>query len=231
MRANPAFANVTLGIGGLLGHDANAALFVDGRLIASSQEERHTRVKHDGAFPRLAIADCLGLGNLAPSDVTDVVFAEKPLQTLLFNLSTLPGTYSPARWAGLYPSAGSGLYTKPARALLPRAQFHYAWHHLTHVTGAFHTSPFERAAFLCVDGKGEDYSASMGVISHGELRILRSRLTERARHVLHARDALPWLSFLWLRIQGDGPCALMAAPISFRSSPASSRPTTAAGSD
>ena len=41
---------VILGIGGLLGHDANAALIVDGRLIASSQEERHTRRKHDGRF-------------------------------------------------------------------------------------------------------------------------------------------------------------------------------------
>ena len=29
---------VTLGIGGLLGHDGNAALFAGGRLIASSQE-------------------------------------------------------------------------------------------------------------------------------------------------------------------------------------------------
>jgi len=30
----------------------------------------------------------------------------------------------------------------------------------------------ERAAFLCVDGKGEDYSASAGIIDHGELKLL-----------------------------------------------------------
>jgi carbamoyltransferase len=40
------------------------------------------------------------------------------------------------------------------------------------VAGAFQSSPFDRAAFLCVDGKGEDYSASAGVIDHGEIRIL-----------------------------------------------------------
>ncbi|QYM80493.1 hypothetical protein K0B96_07765 [Horticoccus luteus] len=163
---------VILGLGGLLGHDANAALLVDGRLISASQEERHTRIKHDGSFPRRAIDECLQMAGLAPADVTDVVFAEKPLQTHLFNLSALPGNAFTRALGRLLPERWPGLYTQPARALLPNARFHYAWHHLTHVAGAFHTSPFQRAAFLCVDGKGEDYSASMGVIDRGELKIL-----------------------------------------------------------
>lgn len=164
--------SVVLGLGGLLGHDANAALFVDGRLIGSSQEERHTRVKHDGSFPRRAIADCLDLAGLTPADVTDAVFAEKPLQSHLFNLSALPGNAFTRALGRLLPERWPGLYTQPARALLPNARFHFTWHHLTHVAGAFHTSPFDRAAFLCVDGKGEDYCASMGVIDHGELKLL-----------------------------------------------------------
>ena len=79
-----------LGIGGLLGHDANAALLVEGHLVAAAQEERFTRVKHDGSFPRRAIEDALGMANLRPADVTDVAFAEKPLQALLFNLTGRP---------------------------------------------------------------------------------------------------------------------------------------------
>ena len=141
---------VTLGIGGLLGHDANAALMVDGHLVAAAQEERFTRVKHDGAFPNLAIADCLAFAGLGPDSVTDVAFAEKPLQTHLFALSGLPGNALTRLLGRVLPEAWGGLYTRPARALFPRARFHYAWHHLTHVAGAFHTSPFERAAFLCV---------------------------------------------------------------------------------
>lgn len=165
-------ASVTLGIGGLLGHDANAALFVDGRLVAASQEERFTRQKHVGAFPRRAIDDCLAIAGLTPRDVTDIVFAEKPLQSHLFNLSGRPGNAFTRALGRLIPQRWPGLYTQPARALLPNARFHFAWHHLTHVAGAFYTSPFERAAFLCVDGKGEDYSASMGVIDGGELKLL-----------------------------------------------------------
>ena len=66
---------IVLGIGGLLGHDANAALMIDGRLAASSQEERFTRVKHDGVFPHRAVADCLRQGGLDCGQVDEVVFA------------------------------------------------------------------------------------------------------------------------------------------------------------
>lgn len=163
--------SVILGIGGLLGHDANAALLIDGRLVASSQEERHTRLKHDGTFPRRAIAEALAMGRVTPADVTDVVFAEKPLQSHLFNLSGRPGNAFTRALGRLLPERAATYYSAQARALFPAAKFHYAWHHLTHVSGAFHTSPFERAAFLCVDGKGEDYSASMGVIDAGRLEL------------------------------------------------------------
>lgn len=170
--------SVTLGIGGLLGHDANAAIMVDGQLIASSQEERFTRRKHDGSFPHHAIADCLAIANVPASAVTDVVFGEKPLQTHLFDFSGRPGNAFTRALGHLLPELWGGLYTRPARALFPQAKFHYAWHHLTHVAGAFHTSPFQRAAFLCVDGKGEDYSASFGTIDDQELKLLGEQTYE-----------------------------------------------------
>lgn len=163
---------VVLGVGGLLGHDANAAIFVEGELIAAAQEERYTRVKHDGAFPTRAIEDCLAIAGLAARDVTHVVFAEKPLQATLFNQTSRPGNGFTRALGRLLPERWPGLYTQPARALFPTASFHYAWHHLTHVAGAFHTSGYDRAAFLCVDGKGEDYSASAGIVDRDEMKIL-----------------------------------------------------------
>jgi carbamoyltransferase len=187
----------TLGIGGLLGHDANAALLVDGRLISASQEERHSRLKHDGAFPHRAIADCLATAGLTPAGVTDVVFAEKPLQSHLFNVTGRPGNDFTRSLSRLLPERWPGLYTQPARALLPNARFHYAWHHLTHVAGAFHSSPFDRAAFLCVDGKGEDYSASAGIIDHGEIKLLWEQTYENGLGLFYTlvTNALGFLSF------------------------------------
>jgi carbamoyltransferase len=164
--------SVVLGVGGLLGHDANAAVLVDGSLVASAQEERFTRRKHDGAFPHLAVADCLAQAGLVPRDVTDVVFAEKALQSLLFDLTGRPGNAFTRTLGRILPVGWGNLYGRQAQALMPQARFHHAWHHLSHVAGAFHTSPFARAAFLCVDGKGEDYSASAGVIDHGEIKLV-----------------------------------------------------------
>lgn len=172
MSPNCTGRNLTLGIGGFLRHDANAALLADGRLIASVQEERLTRLKHDGSFPYRAIEDCLRLAGARPEEVTDVAFAEKPLQTRLFDLTHRSGSAVTRMLGRAAPEGWRGHYAIKARALFPRARFHYAWHHLSHVAGAFHTSPFQRAAFLCVDGKGEDYSASAGVIDGNELKIL-----------------------------------------------------------
>lgn len=163
---------IILGIGGLLGHDANAALLVDGRLVAASQEERFSRHKHDGSFPDLAIADCLAQGGVSAAAVTDVAFGEKSFQSQLFDLTGRPGNAATRALGRLLPEAWGGYYTRPARARFPHARFSHAWHHLSHVAGAFHTSPFDRAAFLCVDGKGEDYSASAGVIDGAGVRIL-----------------------------------------------------------
>ncbi|MFM8684670.1 MAG: carbamoyltransferase [Chthoniobacterales bacterium] len=164
--------NVTIGIGGFLGHDGNAAILVDGKLITSMQEERLTRLKHDKAFPAMAIAECLRTAQLNAGDVTDVVFAEKPVQARLFHFTHRAGSAVTRVLGHLAPESTRGHYAIKARALFPAARFHYAWHHLSHVAGAFHTSPFEKAAFLCVDGKGEDYSASAGVIDGKDVQIL-----------------------------------------------------------
>ena len=162
---------IVLGIGGYLGHDANVALLVDGRLVAAAQEERFTRRKHEGGFPHLAIQSCLDAAGLTPPDVPQVVFAEKPFQATLFDLSGAPGNALSRALGRWLPESFAALYDRPARRLFPAASFHYVWHHLSHVVGAFYTSPFRRAAFLCVDGKGEDYSASAGTICDSDISL------------------------------------------------------------
>ncbi len=164
---------VTLGIGGFLGHDANAAVVVDGRIIAASQEERYTRRKHDGSFPVRAIADCLALADLTTADVDTVVFAEKHLQSRFFDRTGRNASPASRLLARLLPERWEADYLRPARALFPRARMQWAWHHLSHVAGAFYTSDCESAAFLCVDGKGEDYNATIGRIDGERLEILR----------------------------------------------------------
>lgn len=163
---------VTLGIGGFLGHDANAALVVDGEIVAAAQEERYSRRKHDGAFPRRAIADCLAIAGLRASEVTTVVFAEKHLQSRFFDRTGRNASRLSLALARVLPSRWEADYFAPARALFPEARIRSAWHHLSHVAGAFYTSGCGSAAFLCIDGKGEDYNASVGRVDGERLEIL-----------------------------------------------------------
>ncbi len=163
-------SHVVLGVGGLLGHDGNAALIVDGKLIAASQEERFSRRKHDAAFPRAAALDCLRFAGLTAGDVTHCAFAEKPFQSLLYDRLERP-TNRLGWWLSKVVPATSLPYPAEARRMFPRAKLEFAWHHLSHAAAAFATSPFERAAFLCVDGKGEDISASIGIANAEQTEI------------------------------------------------------------
>jgi carbamoyltransferase len=164
---------VTLGIGGFLGHDANAALLVDGEIVAAAQEERYTRRKHDGRFPEAAIADCLALGGVAPEEVGTVVFGEKHVQARLFDRTGRRASALSRLFAALLPGRWEADYLGPAKRLFPRARCRWAWHHLAHAGGAFATSDCDSAAFLSVDGKGEDYNATLGVVDARRLEIVR----------------------------------------------------------
>ena len=55
-------------------HDAAAALVRDGEIIAFAEEERFTRVKHDGRFPSCAIEFCLKAAGITLAEVDHVAF-------------------------------------------------------------------------------------------------------------------------------------------------------------
>ena len=58
-------------------HDSAACLIKDGNIVVT-QEERFSRIKHDATFPVKAIAYCLEEAGIAPDQITNVVFYEKP---------------------------------------------------------------------------------------------------------------------------------------------------------
>lgn len=165
--------------------------------MAASQEERFTGVKHEAGFPSAAILDCLARAGLTPDSVDLCAFAEKPVQSLIFDQLGRPT--NPVTWllSRLVPDEWleEGLpgvqfwnptsQAKQARAMFPGASFVFAWHHLSHAAAAFATSPFERAAFLCLDGKGEDSSASIGVVTSDRIEILHELPWENGLGLLY----------------------------------------------
>src|SRR4051812_26214678 len=158
-------------------HDASAAIVVDGRVIASADEERFTRVKHDSRLPVHAIRYCLEQAGIAASDLDGVAFYEKPLSK--FHRMV----HSARRYA---PVDGDAFTAQLARARHEsldveehfRGEFAYAgpfWfaeHHVSHGASAFYCSPFERAAIVTLDGAGEFATTTIGRGRGHDLEIL-----------------------------------------------------------
>jgi carbamoyltransferase len=151
-------------------HDSAAALVVDGRVVATAQEERFTRKKHDPGFPAKAVAYCLAEAGLKAADLDWVGFYDKPL----LKFERLLETYLAYAPAGIRSFSQALPLWVREKLFLPRTmskalggaykkRFVFAEHHETHAASAFYPSPFEEAAILTVDGVGEWATASFGV--------------------------------------------------------------------
>ncbi len=177
--------------------ESAAALLKDGILIAAAEEERFTRIKHEGCFPIRAVAFCLAKAGISLAEIEHVgvywqpfrmgVRARGMLKAALRNpasffrqagsalreLSPAGGGHAPA-------SQGSWMELFSVRSLLEKqfgpfhGRLHYLDHHRCHMASAFFASPFEQATILVFDGAGEEASTTLAVGSGTRLQILRS---------------------------------------------------------
>jgi carbamoyltransferase len=151
-------------------HDSAAALVRDGEIVAAAQEERFSRVRHDQAFPRQAIAFCLREGGLSAPDLDYVCFYDKPLKKFDRILETY-FAYAPRGFMSFKRAIPLWLRDKlhTPRAIRKgmngeyRGTLIFTDHHESHAASAFFPSPFERAAILTSDGVGEWATTTFGV--------------------------------------------------------------------
>jgi carbamoyltransferase len=155
---------VVLGINAY-GHDSAAALLVDGEVTAACEEEKLSRIKHDGAFPVKAVQYCLDEGGVEPSDIDCIGFYHDPFlhigRRICHWIGALPGSFhfftrqKPAitDWRRMFTVQKT--FRRACARDAEGFEFHLLDHHLTHAAGAFFLSPFEEAAILSVDGMGE----------------------------------------------------------------------------
>lgn len=158
-------------------HDSAAAVIQNGVILSAAQEERYSRIKHDSSFPARAIGSCLNTAGLIFSDITDVVFYDKPLlkfeRILESYFSVAPKGFSSFRKAMpvwlreklflrdlLFKELKNAGFSK-----LKIDQIRFSEHHLSHAASAYYPSEFEESAILTIDGVGEWATTS---ICHGK---------------------------------------------------------------
>src|SRR5579864_4467983 len=140
------------------GHDAAAALLVDGVPVAAAAEERFNRQKHSACFPSGAIHSCLAQSGLAIEDIDEIAhgFDYAPYRNILSLDQTSAELYR-------------DVYSKEALLALvnrhlpgfPTQRIHQVSHHLAHAASAYYTSGWDDCLVVVIDGMGEAHSASI----------------------------------------------------------------------
>ena len=167
-------------------HDSAACLIKDGEIVAAAQEERFTRKKHDSGFPHNAIQFCVRFADIAPEEITNVVFYEKPFvkfeRLLETYLAFAPkGFVSFAKamplWIKEKLFQKTELVTELKNTLSSdvnwRSRLLFSEHHLSHAASAFYPSPFESAAVLTLDGVGEWTTTSLAIGKGRDLKVVK----------------------------------------------------------
>jgi len=164
-------------------HDSAAAIIIDGKIIAATQEERFTRIKHDSSYPYNAVKFVLEFSNLRLSEVDHIVFYEKPFLKFERLLETYVA-FAPKGFIQFTKSMPSWLKEKlfQKKMLMRHLKQHdnefknenkilFSEHHLSHAASAFFPSPFEEAIILTADGVGEWATATVAIGKGKDLSI------------------------------------------------------------
>jgi len=158
--------------------DVSAALVCDGQLIAAVEEERFRRIKHVAGFPHKAIAVCLEMGGLTPSDIDAFAVSRDPRAHLwrkaLFLLKHRPKGTVASRARNL--ASLRALPATIAKSLglddaVVRRRAHFVEHHPAHLASAAFVSPFDEAAVCAIDGFGDFVSTSWGRVGGPRLAV------------------------------------------------------------
>ena len=148
------------------GHDSAAALVVDGTVVAAVAEERISRKKHTGDFPRGAIAYCLAEAALSMGEIDELAHG--------FDYAPYRSVY------GLDPVSRDlyrEVYSRDALLALvardfpdfPPDRVRHVEHHVAHAASAYYTSGWDECLVVVIDGMGEAHSVTVYHAREGRL--------------------------------------------------------------
>ena len=153
------------------GFDSAAALVNESGIVAAAAEERFTRDKATGEFPRGAINYCLQAGNLKISDVDFVAhgFAYELFHSAFQEPDSARRKYQELyssevqrhHWHGCFPGENWD------------RKFVAVPHHMAHAASAFYPSGFDESLILVSDGMGEVHSMIVALGRGTEIHIVR----------------------------------------------------------
>ena len=117
-------------------HGSGATLIMNGELKTAINEERFSRIKYDGTYPKLSIQNILDHNKLTKYDIDLVVYVGSACM-INFELTQ------------------AGYTTYKIQEYFPNCKVEFLSHHNAHAAATFYTSGFEEANILTFDGAGD----------------------------------------------------------------------------
>ena len=149
--------------------DSSAAIFKNGIMIAATEEERFTRIKHWAGFPVLSIQFCLKEAGISLKEVDYITIGRDPkakflnkLNYLRKNPSLVFGAITRYRNSKQVASLEDEFRKIDGSLSFDtlKSKINNIEHHRSHLASAFFASPFEESAILSIDGSG-DFTTTM----------------------------------------------------------------------
>ena len=158
-------------------HDPAAALVVDGETVAAAEEERFSRRKHGKpsvAFstwelPERAARWCLDAAGIEMADLDAVAYSYDPA------LAPAESPDDPWEWLRTLYAERAPRFLATSLPGLDPDRVRFVRHHVAHATSAYMAAPFDSAAVLVLDGRGESTSHLGGHARGDELEILAAQ--------------------------------------------------------
>ena len=190
---------IILGINAYHG-DSSACILKDGKLLFAIEEERLRRIKHWAGFPAMSIKACLDNTKIRLQDVDHIAINQNKnanfYRKLWFSLSNKPNFKLILERIKNRTKKSSILvdFEKNFSDFSFGGGFHEIEHHLTHMSSAFHVSPFRSSSIVSVDGFGDFASTAWGKGDDSEITIDKKIYFPHSLGVFY-QSLTQWLGF------------------------------------
>ena len=165
-------------------HDSAASIVIDGDIIASAQEERFTRLKHDANYPVNAINYVLEESGLTLNQIDHIAFYDKPFLKFERLIETYVAfvpkgfkqfSISMPIWLSEKLFLKSQLIRefKKIDKNFDSNKLLFGEHHFSHAASAFYPSPFKEAVVLTIDGVGEWATSTVAIGKGNDLDLVK----------------------------------------------------------
>ena len=123
-------------IGDLWCHGSGATLIMNGELKTAINEERFSRIRYEGNYPKLSIQNILDHNKLTKYDIDLVVYVNNSTK-ICFELKQ------------------GGYIKDKIQEYFPNCKVEFLSHHMAHSAATFYTSGFDEANILSFDAAGD----------------------------------------------------------------------------